>query len=61
MSDQILLPRPGWSIDVAAVGAALRRGLLALTALARPTRRSAPAFSESYLEYGLMRRELHRL
>ena len=61
MSNQISLTRPGWSIDVAPVGDALRRGLQALTVLARPTRRSAPAFSESYLEYGLMRRELERL
>jgi hypothetical protein len=62
MSSQISLPRPGWSIvDVAPVGAALRRGWLALTSLARPPRRSAPAFSERYLEYGLMRRELERL
>jgi len=61
MSNQILLPRRGWSIDVAPVDAALRRGLLALTARARATRRFAPNFSESYLEYGLMRRELHRL
>jgi hypothetical protein len=55
------LPRPGWSIDVVPVGDALRRGLRALTVLARPTRRPGPAFSESYLEYGLMRRELQRL
>jgi hypothetical protein len=61
MSNQILLPRPGWSIDVAPVVDALRRGLRALTLLARPTRRPGPAFSESYLEYGLMRRELQRL
>ena len=61
MSSQISLPRPGWSIDVAPVGDALRRGLQALTVLARPARRSAPAFSESYFEYGLMRRELQRL
>jgi hypothetical protein len=61
MSNQISLPRQGWSIDVAPVGAALRRGLQALTMLVRPARRSGPAFSESYLEYGLMRRELQRL
>jgi hypothetical protein len=61
MSSQISLPRPAWSIDVAPLGDALRRGLLALTVLARPARRSAPAFSESYFEYGLMRRELQRL
>jgi hypothetical protein len=61
MSNQISLPRLGWSIDIAAVGDALRRGLGALTMLARPTRRPRPAFSESYLEYGLMRRELQRL
>ena len=61
MSNQISLRRPVWSIDVAPLGSALRRGLLALTVLARRTRRLAPAFSESYLEYGLMRRELQRL
>lgn len=61
MSSQISLPRPSWSIDVAPVGDALRRGLLALTVFVRPARRSAPAFSESYFEYGLMRRELQRL
>jgi hypothetical protein len=61
MSSQISLHRPGWSMDVAPVSSALRRGLLALSALARPTHRFVPAFSESYLEYGLMRRELQRL
>lgn len=61
MSEQISLARPGWLINVAPVGDALRRGLQALTVLARPARRLAPAFSESYFEYGLMRRELQRL
>jgi hypothetical protein len=61
MSNQISLPRLGWSIDVAPVGDALRRGLRALKGFARPTHMVAPAFSESYLEYGLMRRELQRL
>ena len=61
MSSQISLPRPGWSIDVAPIGHALRRGLQALTVFVRSARRSAPAFSESYFEYGLMRRELRRL
>jgi hypothetical protein len=61
MSNQVLLPSTGRFIDVAAVVAALRRGLLTLTGLVRPTRRSVPAFAESYFESGLVKRELHRL
>jgi hypothetical protein len=61
MANQISLPRTGLLTDVAPVAAALRRGLLTLTGLARQTRRSAPAFAESYFESGLVKRELHRL
>jgi hypothetical protein len=63
MFNQIALPhtRPAhWSIDVAPVVAALHRGSLALRVL-RPNRMSGPAISESYLEAGLMKRELYRL
>jgi hypothetical protein len=49
-----------WLIDFAPVVAALQRGFRALGVL-RPSRRSARARVESYFEYGLMRRELHRL
>jgi hypothetical protein len=63
MFNQAALPhtKPAhWLIDVAPVVAALHRGFRALGVL-RPTRRSARARAESYFEYGLMRRELHRL
>jgi hypothetical protein len=61
MLNQASLPRTGPVIDVAEVVAALRHGLLTLTGLSRPTRRFAPARAASYLEDGLMKRELHRL
>ena len=49
-----------WSIDVTPVVAALHRGSLALGVL-RPTRRFAPPHVESYIEAGIMKRELRRL
>ena len=61
MLNQVSLPRTDPLIDVAQAVAALRRGLLTLTGRLRPTRRFAPAHFESYLEAGLMKRELHRL
>jgi hypothetical protein len=65
MLNQVSLPRTDPLIDVAQAVAALRRGLLTLTGRVRPTRRFAPAhaegYFESYLEVGLMKRELHRL
>jgi hypothetical protein len=61
MLNQVSLPRTGRFIDAAHAVAALRRGLLTLTVLARPTRKSVRAGSESYFERGLMGRELHRL
>jgi hypothetical protein len=61
MFNQVSLPRPGRLVDVAPIVAAVRRGLLTLTVPARAARRFVPAFSESYFEMGLMRRELHRL
>jgi hypothetical protein len=50
-----------WSTDVAPVAAALRRGLLTLTALTHPTRGSGRAVWESCFDAGVMRRELYRL
>jgi hypothetical protein len=61
MFNQVSLERPGRLVDVAAVVAAWRRGLLTWMVPARPTRRFAPRRSESYFEDGLMKRELHRL
>jgi hypothetical protein len=65
MSNQVSLQRTDPLIDAAQVVAALRRGLLTLTGRVRPTVRFAPAhgegYFESYLEAGLMKRELHRL
>lgn len=60
MLNQVSLPRTGPSIDVAQVGSAVHRGLLALGVL-RPTRRSGPTAWQSYLEDGLMKREMYRL
>jgi hypothetical protein len=61
MFNQVSLPRPGRLVDLAPVVPAVPRGLLTLTVPARPARRFVPAFSESYFETGLMKRELHRL
>jgi hypothetical protein len=61
MLNQVSLPRTGRLFDAAPVVAALRRGLLSLAALAQPPRGSVPVGAESYFEYGLMLRELHRL
>ena len=65
MLNQVSLPRTDPLNDVAQAVAALRRGLLTLTGRVHPTRRFAPAHPEgyfgSYLEVGLMKRELHRL
>jgi hypothetical protein len=64
MLNQTALPHTRafhWSIDFAPVVAAWRRGLLTLTGLTRPTRRSRPTVWESWFDVGVMRRELYRL